>query len=86
MEALLKTERTKLGTCQVGSKTNHTCPHQAVVEIWGVPFCEQCARDQEAYFAIGEMSQVLAVDRANQVLAFTASSRSFEPLVKALNN
>jgi hypothetical protein len=28
-----------------------------VVEIRGVPFCERCAREQEAYFAIGEMSR-----------------------------
>jgi len=76
VEDLLETEATKLGTCQVGSKTDHTCHRQAVVEIQGVPFCEQCARQQEAYFAIGELSQELAVDRANQVLAFTASSRS----------
>ncbi|MDP8950840.1 MAG: hypothetical protein M3N18_01125 [Actinomycetota bacterium] len=76
MEDLLETKATKLGTCQVGSKTEHTCHRQAVVEIQGVPFCEQCAREQEAYFAIGEMSQVLAVDRANRVLALTASSRS----------
>jgi hypothetical protein len=27
-----------------------------VVKILGVPFCEQCAREQEAYFAIGELA------------------------------
>ena len=54
---LLKTEATKkLGMCQVGSRTDHPCPRQAVVKIRGVPFCERCAREQEAYFAIGEMS------------------------------
>ena len=54
---LLQTEATKkLGQCQVGSRTDHPCPHQAVVKIRGVPFCERCAREQEAYFAIGEMS------------------------------
>ena len=47
---------TKLGQCQVRSKTDRPCPRQAVVEIWGMPFCERCAREQEAYFAIGEMS------------------------------
>ena len=47
---------TKLGPCQVRSKTEHPCPHQAVMEIWGVPFCEACAREQEAYFAIGELT------------------------------
>ena len=58
VEALLKTEATKkLGMCQVGSKTDSPCLRLAVVEIRGVPFCEQCARDQEAYFAIGEMSR-----------------------------
>jgi hypothetical protein len=57
MEDVLKTEATKkLGQCQVGSKTDRPCPRQAVIEIRGVPFCEQCAREQEAYFAIGELS------------------------------
>jgi len=27
------------------------------VEIRGIPFCEACAREQEAYFAIGELTQ-----------------------------
>ena len=54
---LLKTEATKkLGMCQVGSRMDSPCPRQAVVEIRGIPFCERCAREQEAYFAIGEMS------------------------------
>jgi hypothetical protein len=57
VEDVLKTEATKeLGQCQVGSKTDRPCSRQAVIEIRGVPFCEQCAREQEAYFAIGEMS------------------------------
>ena len=43
----------QLGPCQVRSKTEHPCPHQAVVEIYGIPFCERCAREQEVYFAIG---------------------------------
>jgi hypothetical protein len=57
MEDVLKTEATKeLGQCQVGSKTDRPCPRLAVVEIRGVPFCEQCAREQESYFAIGELT------------------------------
>ena len=56
VEDLLKTEATKLGLCQVGSRTDRPCLRLAVVEIHGVPFCERCAREQEAYFAIGEMS------------------------------
>jgi len=47
---------TKLGPCQVRSKTERPCPHQAVTEIWGVPFCGSCAREQEAYFAIGKLT------------------------------
>jgi hypothetical protein len=57
---------TKLGPCQVRSKTEHPCRHQAVLEIWGIPFCERCAREQEAYFAIGKLTmqaQGLASDR-----------------------
>ena len=46
----------KLGLCQVRSETDHPCSRQAVVEIWGIPFCKPCAREQEAYFAIGELS------------------------------
>jgi hypothetical protein len=52
-----------------------------VVEIWGLPFCERCAREQEAYFAIGEMTQELTDDRTNQAQGF----HHIEPLVKALN-
>lgn len=43
--------------CQVRSKTGSPCPYRAVVEIRGVPFCGECAREQEAYFAIGELTQ-----------------------------
>jgi hypothetical protein len=58
--------KTKLGPCQVRSKTEHPCPHQAVLEIWGIPFCEACAREQKAYLAIGKLTmqpQGLASDR-----------------------
>ena len=47
---------TKQGLCQVRSKTERPCPHQAVLEIGGIPFCEACAHEQEAYFAIGELA------------------------------
>src|ERR671938_1743976 len=43
--------------CQVGSKTDHPCSRLAVVKIWGLSFCERCAREQKAYFAIGELTQ-----------------------------
>jgi hypothetical protein len=47
----------KPGPCQVRSKTENPCPHSAEVEILGLGFCGQCARQQEAYFAIGELTQ-----------------------------
>jgi hypothetical protein len=43
--------------CEVRSKTESPCPRRAVVEIGGVAFCGPCAREQEAYFAIGELTQ-----------------------------
>ena len=51
------TETTMLVSCQVRSKTESPCSHRAAVEIRGVAFCGPCAREQEAYFAIGELTQ-----------------------------
>ena len=48
---------TKLGHCQVRSRTGSPCTRHAEVEIRGVAFCGPCAREQEAYFAIGELTQ-----------------------------
>jgi len=45
------------GPCEVRSKTEDPCHRRAVVEIGGVAFCGPCAREQEAYFAIGELTQ-----------------------------
>ncbi len=67
MEELLKSKATtELGPCRVRSKTDHPCSRPAVVKIWGMPFCERCAREQEAYFAIGALTQAqgfITVDR-----------------------
>ncbi len=41
--------------CQVRSSTESPCPNLAVAEIRGVAFCGPCAREQEAYFALGEL-------------------------------
>ncbi len=51
------TEATLPVQCQVRRNTESPCPHQAVVEIQGIAFCGPCAREQEAYFAIGEITQ-----------------------------
>ena len=48
---------TKPGPCQVRIYTDSPCPRTAEVEILGVAFCGPCARQQEAYFAIGELTQ-----------------------------
>jgi hypothetical protein len=55
-EVYLIRATTKVGRCQVRSKTEHRCLHQAVTEIWGIPFCESCALEQEVYFAIGKLA------------------------------
>jgi len=54
---VLVSQVTKLGMCQVRSQTQSPCLHRAVVELRGIAFCEECAREQEAYFAIGELTQ-----------------------------
>jgi hypothetical protein len=51
------TEATLPVPCQVQSKTESPCPRRAVVVMRGVAFCGPCAREQEAYFAIGELTQ-----------------------------
>jgi hypothetical protein len=50
------TEVTKSGPCQVRSETEIPCPRRAEVELLGVAFCGPCARQQEEYFAIGELT------------------------------
>jgi hypothetical protein len=56
-KVLLTQATTKPDLCQVRSKTESPCLHRAVVEIRGIRFCAACAREQEAYFAIGELTQ-----------------------------
>ncbi len=56
-EALLTKATMGLVPCQVRSKTESPCTNRAVVEIQGIAFCEPCAREQESYFAIGELTQ-----------------------------
>ena len=45
----------KPAQCQVRNMTGNPCPRRAEVEILGVAFCGPCAREQKAYFAIGEL-------------------------------
>jgi hypothetical protein len=55
---LIKTTNKQEEQCRVRSGTDNPCLHPAVVKVSGVPFCEPCAREQEAYFAIGELTEV----------------------------
>ncbi len=69
---------TELGLCQVRSGTDRPCTRSAAVKIWGVSFCEPCAREQEAYFAVGELtetSRCLHDDSLVQMLNRTQSIR-----------
>jgi hypothetical protein len=63
------TEVTKQGSCQVRSKTESPCPRSAEVEILGVDFCGPCARQQEVYFAIGELTHEDGRDLRSKPLA-----------------
>jgi hypothetical protein len=57
------------GPCQVRSKTECPCPRHAEVQILGVAFCGPCARQQEAYFAIGELTHEDGRDLRSKPLA-----------------
>jgi hypothetical protein len=43
--------------CRVRSGTDNPCLRPAVVKVRGILFCEPCAREQETYFAIGELTE-----------------------------
>jgi hypothetical protein len=59
----------KPSPCQVRNKTENPCPRRAEVEILGVAFCGPCAREQEAYFAIGALVDQEAQDFRSETLA-----------------
>jgi hypothetical protein len=59
----------KIRLCQVRSKTESPCPRRAEVEILGVAFCGPCARQQEGYFAIGELTHEDGRDLRSKTLA-----------------
>jgi hypothetical protein len=69
---LIKTTNKQKEQCRVRSGTGNPCLYPAVVKVSGVPFCEPCAREQEAYFAIGELTE-------------TPEGLRDEPLVALLN-
>jgi hypothetical protein len=60
---------TKPEPCQVGISAEDPCPRRGEVEILGVAFCGRCARQQEAYFAIGELTHEDGRDLRSKPLA-----------------
>ena len=54
---MIETTNKQKEQCTVRSETGNPCLYPAVVKVRGVPFCEPCAREQEAYFAIGELTE-----------------------------
>ncbi len=52
----------KLERCQVRSGKDLPCNRPAAVRLQGIPFCELCASEQQAYFAIGGLTE--AVEQA----------------------
>ena len=65
---------TELGSCRVRIEADRPCP-PAVVETRGVPFRERCAREQEAYFAIGGLTQELPGGRSKLRTSAPGSAR-----------
>jgi hypothetical protein len=59
----------KPGPCQVRSKTENPCSRSAEAEILSVAFCGPCARQQEVYFAIGELTHEDERDLRSKPLA-----------------
>jgi hypothetical protein len=53
----------------VRSNTESPCLRSAEVEILGVAFCGPCARQQEVYFAIGELTHEDERDLRSKPLA-----------------
>jgi hypothetical protein len=72
----------KLGPCQVRIETDTPCPYPATTKIRDVPFCERCASEQEAYFAIGDLTQVQKTGAAREQPDLRCLSN--EPLVRIL--
>jgi hypothetical protein len=69
------------GSCQVRSGTDLPCGRPASATILGVLFCEECAREQYAYFAIGELTQLR--DPLAEIAGLHGSHRD-GPLLAAL--
>ena len=72
----------RMEMCQVRSGTDDPCLGLASVEILGVPFCESCAREQAAYFAIGELTRIREPDDEHE--PWTSAPDATASLTEAL--
>ncbi len=54
---MIRTTSEQKEQCKVRSGTNIPCLRPAMVKVRGIAFCKPCAREQEAYFAIGELTE-----------------------------
>ena len=55
-ERLVAGAKTESRAWQLRSRTNRPCLRLTAVKIRGIRFCEPCAREQEGYFVIGELT------------------------------
>jgi hypothetical protein len=69
---------TTQGPCQVRIDTEIPCPRHAEVEILGIGFCGPCARQQEVYFAIGELTHEDGRDLRSKPLGEVLESKRQE--------
>jgi hypothetical protein len=72
-------ETTQPRVCQVRSQTEVPCGRPAATTVLGVLLCERCAREQEGYFAVGELTQVPRGREPGGDVAATRARRTRPP-------
>ena len=72
-------ESTQPRVCQVRSQTEAPCGRPATTTVLGVLLCERCAREQEGYFAVGELTQVPRGREPTGAVAATRARRTRPP-------
>lgn len=65
--------------CQVRSQTDLPCGRPATVTVLGVLLCDRCAREQEAYFAVGELTRVPRGREPGGAVAATRAPLTYPP-------
>ena len=75
-----------LGVCQVRSGTDDPCTVPATVLLFGVPFCELHAREQERYFEIGDLTGEREPLAYRDSEAFARGGRLFTGMLERLRS